>query len=82
MSAVGAWHAFAAELAKSADMIERLSAVHRPTVNGRWCRSCTTPGRGTQNTPWPCPIAVLLPHATALREKPATTRAVERPVGL
>ncbi len=54
------WHAFAAELGTMPDVIERLSAIHRPTVDGRLCRGCTAAGRGTPYLPWPCPIAALL----------------------
>ncbi len=57
------WRSFAAELGTMPDVIERLTEVHRPTVDGRHCRACTTPGRGTPMIKWPCPIAVLAREA-------------------
>jgi hypothetical protein len=70
------WRAFAAELGTMPDVIERLSAIHRPTADGRHCRACTTPGRGTPNTPWPCPIAALIADASHHTSKPRQDRPV------
>jgi hypothetical protein len=83
MSAVGQWHAFAAVLATMPDVIERLSEIHRPTADGRWCRGCTTPGRGTLNTPWPCSIAALLAdasHHRATADENCRKASQDRPV--
>lgn len=74
---VGIWHSFAAELSTMPDVIERLTAVHRPTVDGRFCRACTTPGRGTPRVPWPCPLAVLARDA-ALMAPPGWLACLDR----
>ncbi len=48
------WRAFIAVLAAMPDLVERLMAAHTPTLDGRWCKGCTTPGRGTPHGRWPC----------------------------
>lgn len=61
------WRTFAAVLATMPDVIDRISAAHTPTPDGRWCTECTTPGRGTPHSPWPCVIAALATEAARLR---------------
>lgn len=63
MNTDGSWREFATELGTMPDVVERLSAIHRPTVDGRWCRGCTRPGGGAPHIRWPCSIAALLAHA-------------------
>jgi hypothetical protein len=69
---VSTWHDIAAELGTMPDVIERLSEIHRLTVDGRYCRACTTPGGGTPMIKWPCPMATLA--ADASRSAPTTPR--------
>lgn len=64
-SSASEWHAFAAVLATMPDLIERLTAAHTPTPDGRRCTACTTPGQGTPHEEWPCIIASLAAEAAA-----------------
>ena len=61
------WRTFAAVLATMPDVIDRIAAAHTPTPDGKWCTECTTPGRGTPHSPWPCVIAALATEAARLR---------------
>jgi hypothetical protein len=47
------------------DVVERLLAEHRDDGSGR-CLACTTPGRGTPKTVWPCGIAAVAGMAAGL----------------
>ena len=60
------WTSFVAELATRPDVIERLMADHRPNAAGL-CVACTTPGRGTPRTPWPCALWTLGETARQVR---------------
>jgi hypothetical protein len=70
------WRAFIAVLAAMPDLVERLMAAHTPTLDGRWCKGCTTPGRGTPHGRWPCVFAVLA--AEAARAHPGSRGAPRR----
>jgi hypothetical protein len=67
MTAEVDWRAFIAVLAAMPDLVERLMAAHTPTLDGRWCKGCTTPGRGTPHGRWPCVFAVLAAEAARAR---------------
>ena len=55
-----------AELATQRDVIERLMTDHRPNAAGL-CVTCTTPGRGTPQAPWPCSLWSLADAARQVR---------------
>ena len=57
---------FVEELATRRDVIERLMAVHMPNHDGL-CVECTTPGRGTPQTAWPCSLWTLADAARQVR---------------
>jgi hypothetical protein len=69
---VSNWHDFAAVLATMPDVIDKLSAEHVPTAEGR-CRACTTPGRGTPNARWPCSMAAMAREAIQIRSGSASS---------
>jgi hypothetical protein len=62
-----AWSRFAAELAAMPDVIERLMREHVADGSGH-CRACTTPGRGTPASPWPCGLFAIARYAHLRRE--------------
>jgi hypothetical protein len=61
----GNWIRFATALAGMPDVVERLLDAHQDDGTGR-CRACTTPGRGTPKTVWPCGIAAIAGIAARL----------------
>ncbi len=64
------WGSFVEELATRWDVIERLMTDHRPNDAGL-CVECTTPGRGTPRTAWPCSLWSLADAARQVRVKRA-----------
>ena len=64
-SVEGDWVRFATALAGMPDVVRRLLDAHRDDGNGR-CRACTTPGRGTPHTVWPCGIAAIAAAAAGI----------------
>jgi hypothetical protein len=66
-----AWSRFGAELADMPDVIQRLMTDHRPNRDGL-CVECTTPGRGTPQTAWPCSLWTLADAARQVRVKRKT----------
>lgn len=63
------WIRFAAALAAMPGVVDRLLGAHRDDGSGR-CRACTTPGRGTPSTAWPCGIAAVAGLAARLGPAP------------
>jgi hypothetical protein len=61
----GDWVRFATALAGMPDVVRRLLDAHRDDGKGR-CRACTTPGRGTPHTVWPCGIAAIAAAAAGI----------------
>jgi hypothetical protein len=61
----GDWVRFATALAAMPDVVRRLLDAHRDDGKGR-CRACTTPGRGTPHTVWPCGIAAIAAAAAGI----------------
>jgi hypothetical protein len=61
----GDWIRFATALAGMPDVVRRLLDAHRDDGKGR-CRACTTPGRGTPHTVWPCGIAAIAAAAAGI----------------
>lgn len=53
-------------LAAMPDVVAALVRDHVPDVRGR-CIACTTPGTGTPNLPWPCPLRLIAENARKLR---------------
>jgi hypothetical protein len=51
------------------DVVARLLDAHASDGRG-YCRTCTTPGRGTPYTRWPCALWTLASRAAARRAKP------------
>jgi hypothetical protein len=49
------------------DVIERLMREHVADGSGH-CRACTTPGRGTPASPWPCGLFAIARYAHLRRE--------------
>lgn len=66
MDGAEAWTRFVEALSTQREMIDQLSAEHVPNADGL-CRACTTPGRGTPQKAWPCPMWTLADAARALR---------------
>jgi hypothetical protein len=64
-SVEGDWVRFATALAGMPDVVRRLLDAHRDDGKGR-CRACTTPGRGTPHTVWPCGIAAIAAAAAGI----------------
>jgi hypothetical protein len=54
----GEWTSLVAELSKLPETCARLLREHTDDGHG-FCRACTTPGRGTRGTRFPCSVATL-----------------------
>jgi hypothetical protein len=64
---VAIWLSFTRELATADHVWQRLIVEHAPTPAGQ-CRACTTPGRGTPCTAWPCSIWSVADAARKLHD--------------
>jgi hypothetical protein len=66
-----AWISVVAEIARMPGVPRQLMGEHHPTADNL-CAACTTPGRGTPRTEWPCVLYLLgnaaLDHLIALRD--------------
>ena len=62
------WLTVVAQVARMPGVPERLMSAHRADGQGL-CVACTTPGRGTPMTPWPCGLFSLAKAAITVRKR-------------
>jgi hypothetical protein len=77
MSGAETWRAFVLELATQPALIEAVTGAHVPTADGL-CRACTTPGYGTPQKRWPCPLWRLADDARTARRRLVEKRPSQR----
>lgn len=74
VTSADSWTSLAGVLAEMPDVCRRLLAEHGCSASGH-CTACTTPGRGTPNTRYPCSLATI---ATVALKKHSNVSPRER----